>query len=230
MTRVAPEPPVTAAIQVVVVEDHPSMRRGLELLLADRGFRVVGAAGSAREGKAMVAARRPDVAVLDLELGDDSGASLTAAVAAGAPDTAVVIYTGLSSARLLDQALTAGASGLVLKTSPVDDLARAITSAAAGAAFIDQRASRILSHSAIAEHPALTKREAEVLTLLAGGLGTRQVAGQLFLSEDTVETHVRNATRKLGARGRLHAVITALARGELDFDAIAAAATEQATP
>jgi DNA-binding NarL/FixJ family response regulator len=206
---------VTEAIQIVVVEDHPSMRSGLELLLANQGFRVIGSAGSVAEGRAMIAARRPDVAVVDGELGDGSGTELARTIAAGDPPVAVVLYMGHVDQKLYEEAVDSGALGVVLKTSPFDDLARAVRAAAAGSTFVDESISTALRRVVSNAPSRLSKREAEVLGLLAHGQTSGQVAGELFLSERTVDAHVRNACQKLGARGRLHAVVLALGSGEL---------------
>lgn len=206
---------MTELLQVVVVEDHPSMRSGLELLLGKHGFRVIGSASSVAEGGQMIAARNPDVAVVDIDLGDGSGTALAKSIAAGDSPVPVVLYTGHVDASLLEEAVESGAKGVVLKTSPFEDLARALRAAAGGATFVDQAVSASLRSGAAQTHSRLSRRETEVLGLLAHGQTSVQVAGELVLSEQTVDTHVRNACHKLGARGRLHAVIIALGSGEL---------------
>jgi DNA-binding NarL/FixJ family response regulator len=219
---------VTGALQVVVIEDHPSMRAGLELLLAKRGFRVIGSAASAAEGGAMITARRPDVAVIDIDLGDGSGTVLAQTVAAADPSVGVVLYTGNVDPSVLEDAVDSGAKGVVLKTSPLDDLARAIRAVAAGGTFLDQAISASLRQGAVQAPSRLSRREAEILALLAHGQTSAQVAADLFLSDATVQTHVRNVCQKLGARGRLHAVIIALGTGELDLDDLTGAAPDRA--
>jgi DNA-binding NarL/FixJ family response regulator len=206
---------VTEALQVVVVEDHPSVRFGLELLFQKNGFRVIGSAGSFAAGSAMIAARRPDVAVVDIELGDGSGTALARANAAGDPPIPVVLYTGHVDQQVLEEAVDSGAQGVVLKTSPLEDLTRAVRTAAAGGTFVDQAVSTSLRSRSDRAPRRLSEREAEVLAMLAHGQTSGQVAAELCLSEKTVETHVRNACRKLEAHGRLHAVVIALASGEL---------------
>ena len=200
-------------IEVVVVEDHPPVRQGLELLLPRQGFRVVGSAGSAEAGARMIRARRPDVALVDLDLGDGTGTELTRALLDEAPGTAIVLYTGSVNASTLEEAAGSGAFGLVLKMSPVERIAEALRAAAAGRNYVDASLSGKLRATGAR---TISAREAQILGLLARGRTTRQVADELFLSAETVQTHVRNATRKLGARGRLHAVVLALARGEID--------------
>jgi DNA-binding NarL/FixJ family response regulator len=210
------EPPLrlaSAQLEVVVVDDHPPMRQGIELLLPRHGFRVTGSADSAATGARMIRARRPDVALVDLDLGDASGIDLATALIAESPGTAIVLYTGSVDVAVLDDAATSGAHGLVLKTSPLERVAYALRAAAAGRTYVDVA---LLGRLRATGAQTISVREAQIFGMLARGLTTRQVAGELLLSADTVQTHVRNATRKLGARGRLHAVVLALASGHVD--------------
>jgi two-component system response regulator NreC len=204
------------AIQVVIVEDHPALRRGFEMLLARQGFRVTGSTGTVEEGARMIGARRPSVALIDIELADGSGTDLAKRLLAEAPETASVLCTGFLDEHRIDEAVHSGALGIVLKTAPVEELVAAIRSAADGATYVDPRAMAIL-----ARRPASTRsisvREAEVLGLLAGGLSCKGAAQELSLAVTTVQTHVRNASRKLGARGQLHAVVLALRGGDLEL-------------
>jgi DNA-binding NarL/FixJ family response regulator len=210
-----------AQTEIVVVEDHPPVRQGLELLLPRQGFRMVGSAGSSREGARMIRTRRPDVALVDIDLGDGSGTALATALRDDGIPTAVVLYTGSLDNATIDAAVASGALGIVLKSSPIEHLADAIRAAALGREYVDrliaQLPGRVESHHA----PGISKREAQVLGMLSQGSTTEQVAQHLFLSPETVQTHVRNATRKLGAHGRLHAVILALVRGDIELPATA---------
>jgi DNA-binding NarL/FixJ family response regulator len=219
---------LTESLQVVVVEDHPSMRRGLELLLPGHGLRVIGSAASAAEGEPMIAARRPDVAIVDIDLGDSSGLTLARSVTAS-PATRVVLYTGHVDHAVLEAAVDSGASGVVLKSSPLEDLTRAVHAAASGGTFVDPAVSTILSKSPPARPTTLSSRETEVLCLLASGRTSAQVADHLVLSPDTVNAHVRNVCSKLGARGRLHAVVIALGRGEIELSELTKSAGEVAS-
>jgi DNA-binding NarL/FixJ family response regulator len=207
----------TAQTTVVVIDDHPPVRHGLELLLPRQGFALLGSASSCAEGARMILARKPDVALVDIQLGDGSGTNLAKAVAAAAPDTAIVLYTASINRAVIEAAVNSGARALVLKTSPISHLADAIRAAAAGRNYVDSSVASMAVRSRAKGVRKISPREAEILGLLAGGLTTEQVAGQLFLSPETVKTHVRNAVRSLGARGRLHAVILALVNGELDL-------------
>ena len=211
-----------AQIEVVIVEDHPPVRQGLELLLPRQGFRIVGSAGSAREGGRMIRARRPAVALVDIDLGDGSGTELAQAIRDEGIRTAIVLYTGSVDNALIDAAVASGARGLVLKSSPIEHLASAIRAAAAGQDYVDRLLTRLPGREPGHRGPCqISKREAQVLGMLSQGITTEQVAQDLFLSPETVQTHVRNAARKLGAHGRLHAVILALIHGDIELPAAA---------
>jgi DNA-binding NarL/FixJ family response regulator len=211
-----------AEIEVVVVEDHPPVREGLELLLPRQGFRVVGSAGSAAAGARMIRARVPHVALVDIDLGDGSGTDLAKALHDEGSPTAVVLYTGSIDGGLIDAAVASGARALVLKSSPIEDLAAAIRAGAAGRDYVDRRVARMPGRAQAQGGRRISRREAQVLGMLSQGATTEQIARELYLSPETVQTHVRNATRKLGAHGRLHAVILALVHGEIDLPASAA--------
>lgn len=197
-----------------MVDDHPPVRQGLELLLPGLGFRMIGSAGSAREGARMIRARKPDIALVDVDLGDGSGTDLANVMASEGLQTAIVLYTGSISGALIEAAADSCARALVLKTSPVQRLADAIRAAAAGHTYVD---ASVASRTCRPGAGRISQRERQILALLARGQTTQQIAGDLFLSPDTVQTHVRNATRKLGAHGRLHAVILALVNAEIDL-------------
>lgn len=204
-------------IEILIVEDHPPVRQGLELLLPRQGFRIVGSAGSAREGGRMIRARRPAVALVDIDLGDGSGTDLAVAIRDEGIATAIVLCTGSIDNAVLDAAVDSGARGIVLKSSPIEHLADAIRAAAAGREYVDRLIAQLPGRSESHGVAVISKREAQVLGMLSQGSTTEKVARELFLSTETVQTHVRNATRKLGAHGRLHAVILALVRGDIEL-------------
>ena len=198
-------------IDVVLVEDHLAIRRGVELLLAGEGIRVAGVADTVESGLAAVELAAPDVAVVDLTLGDGTGIELTRRILAGHPQTRVMLYTGTDDPGLLSEALNCGARGFVLKTAPSEELVRAIREVAQGLTYMDQRlASGLLERSTTAAIPELSPREREMLDLLAAGLTGAEIARRLYLSPETVRTHVRNAMVKLRAHTRIHAVALAL--------------------
>jgi DNA-binding NarL/FixJ family response regulator len=199
------------------VEDHPAIRQGLEFVLSREGFRQLGSAGSAVEGTRMIRARLPDVALVDINLGDGSGTDLARAVRDDGLPTEIVLYTGSISRAVIDAAARSGARALVLKTSPIQHVVDAIRAAAAGRDYVDPSVTSAAAKLGVSGARKTSTREAQVLGLLARGQTTEQIADDLVLSPETVQTHVRNATRKLGARGRLHAVMLAVANSEIDL-------------
>jgi DNA-binding NarL/FixJ family response regulator len=210
-----------AQIEIVIVDDHPEALAHQQQLQALAYGRMIGSAGSAQEGARMIRARRPDVALVDINLGDGSGTDLAQALQADAIDTAIVLCTGSLEHAVIDAAVASGARGLVLKSSPIEHLADALRAAAAGQTYVDRLITQLPGRAERHGVALISRREAEVLGMLSQGSTTERVAQDLFLSPETVQTHVRNATRKLGARGRLHAVILALVRGEIELPAAA---------
>jgi len=196
----------TAPLEVFIVEDHLSVRKGLELLLRDEGIRVAGVAADVAEASELLTRRRFDVALLDLNLRGGTGLDLLREMLGRDPDAAVVLYTGATDANLLREASGAGARGFVLKSSPPQELVSALRAVAQGGTHIDPGLAPLVSGGSMARLSSLTVREHEILELLAEGLTGEQVAERLFLSPETVRTHIRNATSKLGARTRVQAV------------------------
>jgi DNA-binding NarL/FixJ family response regulator len=195
-------------LEVIVVDDHLTMRRGVELLLRDAGFRVAGVAGQVNEARTLLARRRYDVALIDVRLGEESAVELVEEVLRQHPQAPIVLYTGYTRADSgLHAALRAGARGFVLKSSPAPQLIEALRIVAAGGNYVDPKLAGMLSHAGeLSRLSSLSPRELEILELLADGLNGQMIADRLFLSPETVRTHVRNATAKLGAHTRVQAV------------------------
>jgi DNA-binding NarL/FixJ family response regulator len=195
-------------LEVIVVDDHLAMRRGIELLLREAGFRIAGVAGTLEEARAILSRRRFDVALLDVQLGQQSSVSLVEDLLREDPGTPIVLYTGhTGSDSMLHEAVRAGARGFVLKTSPASRLTDALHAVAAGGTYVDpELAGQLAEGGELQRLSALSSRELEVLELLADGLNGQMIAERLFLSPETVRTHVRNAASKLGARTRVQAV------------------------
>jgi DNA-binding NarL/FixJ family response regulator len=198
----------TQQLEVLVVEDHLTVRRGIELLLRGEGFRVAGVASRVDEARALLKRRRHDVALIDIRLGDESAVGLVAEILRGDPDAAIVLYTGYTDPGSgLAEAARAGARGFVLKSSPAERLIAALRSVAAGGHYVDaDLASQLSEGRELSLLTTLSPREGEILDLLAAGLNGQAIAERLFLSPETVRTHVRNATTKLGAKTRVQAV------------------------
>ncbi len=217
-------------LRLVLVEDHPALRMGLELLLRHRGCEVVGTAADAANGRALIAEHAPDVAVVDVNLGPDDGIALTRELTAMHSGCRVVLYTASCDTDLALQGLDAGAAGYALKDGDPDELLEAIELAVAGERYIDPRLRAYLPADAGAHPepsdaatPALSKRERQVMDLLAQGLTGEQVAELLVLSAETIKTHVRNAMGKLDATTRAHAVALGLRDGHISAPPYAAA-------
>jgi DNA-binding NarL/FixJ family response regulator len=202
-------------LNVVIVDDHVALRRGMELLLRRAGHHIVGTADDAESGEALILRRRPDVAVVDLALPGRSGADLTRSLLAEDPGLRIVLYTGAGDERQLLEGLDAGAAGFALKSGDPEELDEAIRTVAAGEEYLDPRVSPLLAKSGSPGRGLLSPREREILELLSKGLSGEEAAKELFLSSETVRTHVRNAMTKLGASTRVHAVALALQRGEI---------------
>jgi DNA-binding NarL/FixJ family response regulator len=204
------------AVSLVLVEDHLALREGLELLLTREGCKVVGSVGDPEEAVEIIERTGPDVAIVDIRLPGESGIGLTRRLLRDRPDLGVVLYTGHSDVQLLYEGLDSGARGYALKDGPPEELLEAIRSIAAGGTYVDPRLRpALLSRGATRRVPHLSPREREILDLLAQGLTGERIATQLFLSPETVRTHVRNAMEKLEANTRVHAIAIALRQGEI---------------
>jgi DNA-binding NarL/FixJ family response regulator len=208
----------SATCTVALVEDHLALREGLELLLQKEGCQVVASVGDPSEGYELIDTKRPDVAIIDIRLPGESGIGLTRRLLRDRPDLGVVLYTGHSDVQLLYEGLDSGARGYALKDGPPEELFEAIRSIAAGGTYVDPRLRpALLSRGATKRVPHLSPREREILDLLAQGLTGERIATQLYLSPETVRTHVRNAMEKLEANTRVHAIAIALRQGEISL-------------
>jgi DNA-binding NarL/FixJ family response regulator len=196
---------------VLVADDHPAMVEAICDTLAGEGIEILGRAVDGEEALAKIEKRRPSVAVIDLRMPRISGIEATRRLARTAPDTAVVLYTAYGDRALLTEAIDAGARGFVLKEAPLADLVRAVQLIADGGSYVDPVLAGALATADAAAHlPALTQRERDVLRLLADGLTNEEIGAQLFISPETVRTHIRKAMAKLEADTRTQAVATAL--------------------
>jgi response regulator RpfG family c-di-GMP phosphodiesterase len=210
--RVSPELVPTQPVRVLVVEDHQAIAKGLTLLLASEGIEIAGIAQDLARARHLIAQRRPDVAIVDIDLAGESGLELLPS--AQAQGTRVLVYSDYPSARLAREAKAAGACGVASKVSASKELVAAVCRVSRGEWSVDPR----LDQRAAA-HPVagLTPREREIATLLATGLTSDQIAARLFLPPQIVRAHLRSAMRRLGARTRVHLVALAAARGEIEL-------------
>jgi len=202
------------SLRLVLIEDHEALREGLELLLGREGCEVVGTAGTAGEGLELIERLEPDVSLVDIRLGEESGIELTRRLLENDSERRVVLYTGSSDVELLVSGLDSGARGYALKEGTPSELTGALQTVAGGGTYVDPRLRpKLLSRDTTQRMPALSKREREIMDLLAQGLTGEDVAERLVLSSETVKTHIRNAMAKLEAHTRVHAVAIALREG-----------------
>jgi DNA-binding NarL/FixJ family response regulator len=207
------------SLRLVLIEDHEALREGLELLLGREGCEVVGTAGTAGEGRELIERLEPDVSLVDIRLGEESGIDLTRQLLASDADRRVVLYTGSSDVELLVSGLDSGARGYALKDGTPSELTGALETVARGGTYVDPRLRpKLLSRDTTQRMPSLSKREREIMDLLAQGLTGEDVAERLVLSSETVKTHIRNAMSKLEAHTRVHAVAIALRQGFISGD------------
>jgi DNA-binding NarL/FixJ family response regulator len=200
---------------VLLVDDHRVVRAGLRSALeAEPDLDVVGEAGSVAEATHMVRVERPQVVVCDVSLGDGNGIDLVRVLRRAHPAMGLVVLTMHGDDDVLFAAIDAGASSLVLKGAHLDELLTAVRRAAVTPdVFSAAGLGEAMRRRSSAPAPLLTKREAEVLTLLGEGLSVHQVARRLFLSESTVKTHVAKVYDKLGVTNRAQAIMAAVRLG-----------------
>jgi DNA-binding NarL/FixJ family response regulator len=198
-------------ITIIVADDHPAMLTAVSDVLAAAGMQIVGQAQNGEEALAKIETRRPRVALVDVRMPKLSGVELARQLARKAPETLLIFYTAYGDRALVTEALDAGVRGFVLKEAPLADLVRAIDLVAAGGTYVDPVLAGILASATMSrELPVLTQRERQVLRLLSDGLSNEEIGKQLFISPETVRTHVRKAMGKLEADTRTQAVATAL--------------------
>lgn len=206
-----------ASIRVVLVDDHEVVRTGLRHML-DRcmGIEIVGEASTADAALACVSARHPDIVLLDLKLPGRQGLDVLPDLIALHPAPQVIVLTVHDDDALVLGAVRAGAAGYVLKHAGRDELESAIRRVHAGGNYFSSDVLGALVHGerhADRQDISLTPRELEILKLLAAGCTNREIGEQLYLSPDTIKTHLRNLYRKLEVDSRAHAVAMALRRG-----------------
>jgi two-component system, NarL family, response regulator LiaR len=200
----------------VLADDHPPVLESIARYLAAQGFRVVGRAANGEEAVALVETHRPLLAVLDARMPAVSGTNVIRRVARTTPQCSCVVYSGFADARVLTEALDAGARGFVLKDAALESLVRALDVVAGGGMYIDPALADALIAMSSARELGLTPRERDVLRLLVEGLTNQQIAERLVVSEHTVHRHVTNILRKLDLPSRTAAAAHAVRSGLLE--------------
>ena len=199
-------------LRIVLVDDHPVVRAGLRALLeSSDDLVVVGEASNAADAVRAVEAERPDVVLMDLSLGDgEGGIAATGSIRALPDPPAVLVLTTYDSESDILSALDAGAAGYLLKDSPPDQLFAGIHAVPRGEPALAPSVAALLMRRASSPEPRMTEREVEVFELLADGLGNRELAKALFVSEATVKSHLSHIYGKLGVDTRAGAVAAAI--------------------
>lgn len=200
------------AIRVMSVDDHPLLREGLAALINNQqGMVLVAQAANAQEGIAQFRKHQPDVTLMDLRLPDKSGIEALIDIRAEFPGAKIVMLTTFEGDVEVQRALEAGARGYILKSMAPKELIDVILQVHAGKKRIPSQVA-----AQLAEHlsdEALTDREVEVLSQIAGGNRNRDIAQKLFITEETVKVHIKHIMEKLGASDRTQAVAIGLRRG-----------------
>ena len=215
---------MTTPIRVLLVDDDALMRAGLAAILSsDTGVEVVGEAADGRVAVEQVGRLQPDLVLMDIRMPEVDGIAATREVVAVSPDVRVVILTTFEDDEYIFGALTAGASGFLLKRTSPERLIEAIKAVAAGDSLLSPSVTRrvidrmaaLPSGEAVLDRRVeqLTTREREVLEQLARGLSNAEIARVLVIEESTVKTHVKRVLMKLGLRDRVQAVIFAYESG-----------------
>ncbi len=201
-------------VRIVLVDDHPVVRAGLRALVDGQDdLVVVGEAADLDGALRVVAQEQPDVVLMDLSLGDGpGGAEVTARLCARDRAPRVLVLTTYDTEADIIRALDAGAGGYLLKDAPPEQLWSAIRATARGETVLASAVAATLVRRAAAPRPAVTEREVEVLELLARGLGNKEMARELFVSEATVKSHLAHVYGKLGVDTRAGAVAAAIDR------------------
>jgi DNA-binding NarL/FixJ family response regulator len=201
-------------IRLLLADDHPVVRVGLRgMLEAADDLEIVGEASSGDEALVLATSLRPDVVLMDLRMpGGMDGAAATGRIVDRLPGTRVLILTTYDTDTDILRAVEAGATGYLLKDTPIDTLIEAVRAAARGETVL---AARLATRRKTPPAEQLTPRELGVLRLVARGLSNAEIGRELFIGEATVKTHLLRVFGKLGVNDRTAAVTAALSRGVL---------------
>jgi DNA-binding NarL/FixJ family response regulator len=215
---------------VLIVDDHPLFRVELKALIERKpSFSVVGEAGTAGEGLQLATELKPELAIVDISLPDQSGIELTRSIRSTLPQTRVLIVSMHSKIQYITEALQAGANGYVIKESAADRLIQGLEAVSRGEYFLDSS----LSHSVVKRlvdtpekevrisdksYGTLTAREQQVLRMVAEGRSTKDIAAELFISPKTVDNHRANIMEKLNLHNTIELVRYAAKLGLIDID------------
>ena len=211
-------------IRLLIIDDHEMVREGLKAILTtEPDFEIVGDAASAEQAFELIERLNPDVILLDIRLPDISGIEVCRRVTESFPGTAVIILTTFTDESLVAQCIQAGARGFIVKDIERFDLKRSIRAVARGEAAIDPKAAvavlaQLRRTPQVKHEPSpdpLSSQQIVILRLVAQGLSSREIATQLYLSENTVKGYVQEILHRLGVKNRTEAVMVAVKQGWL---------------
>jgi two-component system, NarL family, response regulator DevR len=211
-------------IRLLIIDDHEMVREGLKAMLtAEADFEIVGDAANAEQALELIQHLRPDVILLDVRLPGESGIDVCRTVTERYPETAVIILTTFTDETLVAQCIQAGARGFIVKDIERFDLKRSIRAVARGEAAIDPKAAvavlaQLRRAPQVKQEPSLellSPQQIVILRLVAQGLSSREIATQLYLSENTVKGYVQEILHRLGVKNRTEAVMVAVKQGWL---------------
>jgi two-component system response regulator DegU len=211
-----------APVRLLLADDHTLLRQSLRRTMEDEGLEVVGEAGDGDEAARLAEQLRPDVVLMDVSMPVLDGVEATRLISQQSPGVAVVMLTMHADADVVDRAIKAGAVGYLVKDCTTEELVRTVRQAANGetvltpdlaASMLDEMRSPVAADSPKRAESVLSKREEEVLQLIAEGASTPEVAEGLFISVKTVKNHLASIYEKLDARDRTQAVLQAVRMG-----------------
>jgi len=202
-----------AKIRILIADDHPTIRKGLTATLEpESDMEVVGAAATRQEAVAMWQQMRPDITLMDLAFeGGDGGVDAIRQIRKHCPSAKIIVFSALTGDEDVFQALRSGAVTFLTKEMPDEELVQTIRDVHAGGRPIPPEIARKLADRLT--QSSLTAREVEVLSLVASGCRNKEVASALFISEETVQGHMKHILSKLGVNDRTRAAIVAAQRG-----------------
>ncbi len=212
-------------IRLMLADDHRMLREGLSRSMSEHGFDVVGEARDGAEAVNMALSLTPDVVLMDVSMPEMDGVEACRQVRAGVPATKVVMLTMHADQEVLAIAIRAGACGYLVKDCSTEEIAEAVRMASNGdtalspqlaASMLDEV--RKLDMAPTREDRVVTKREEEVLQLIADGCSTSEVAEQMYISQKTVKNHLASIYQKLDARDRTQAVLQAVRMGIVSLE------------
>ena len=213
------------SIRLMLADDHRMLREGLRRSMTDQGFDIVGEARDGDEAIRLAEELQPEVILMDVTMPEVDGVEATRQIKISYPGIAIVMLTMHADQEVLAAAIRAGASGYLVKDCSTDEIATAIRTVMRGETVLSpQLAASMLEEVRKLEEPSpdeervITKREEEVLQLIANGCSTPEVAERLFISQKTVKNHLASIYQKLEARDRTQAVLQAVRMGIIHLE------------